>query len=65
MLRLKKIKISDNFKKMLKIHFNNDYEVGGIIFAKKDIFNISLETLSFKKGFPISISFNDRRYTIV
>lgn len=47
MLRLKKIKISDNFKKMLKIHFNNDYEVGGIIFAKKDIFNISLETLSF------------------
>ena len=45
MLRLKKIKISDNFKKMLKIHFNNDYEVGGIIIAKKDIFNISLETL--------------------
>lgn len=60
MLRLKKIKISDNFKKMLKIHFNNDYEVGGVIFAKKDIFNIYLETLSFKKGFPISISFNDR-----
>lgn len=57
MLRLKKIKISNNFKTMLKIYFNNKYEVGGIIFAKKDLFNIYLETLSFKKGFPISINF--------
>lgn len=59
MLKLKRIRISDDFEKMLKIHFNNDYEVGGVIFAKRDLFNIYLETLSFKKGFPISISFNE------
>lgn len=59
MLKLKRIRISDDFEKMLNIHFNNNYEVGGVIFAKRDLFNIYLETLSFKKGFPISISFNE------
>lgn len=61
MLRLKRIKISNDFKKMLKIHFNNTYEVGGIIFGKKNIFNIYfLETLSFKRGFTSSITFNSK-----
>lgn len=59
MLKLKSIRISNNFKKMLKIHFNNDYEVGGVIFAKKNIYSVYLETLSFKRGFPMSISFNE------
>ena len=49
MLKLKRIRISDDFEKMLKIHFNNNYEVGGVIFAKRNLFNIYLETLSFKK----------------
>lgn len=52
------IKLSKDFRKLLKIHFNAHYEVGGIIFAKRNIFYTSLETISFKKGKPVSITFD-------
>lgn len=59
MWRFKRIKLSQDLKSLLKIYFKNEYEVGGIIFAKNHICHIKLETLSFKRGAPLSISFND------
>lgn len=59
MWKFKRIKLSQDFKSLLKIHFKNQYEVGGVIFAKKHTFFTTLETLSFKKGAPLSITFNE------
>lgn len=59
MLRNKKINISKDFIDLLKIHFNNDYEVGGVIFAYKKGFKNIIDTLSFKKGEKMHIDFND------
>ena len=58
MWRFKKIKISKDAKRLLKIHFKQEYEVGGIIFAKNKIFYTEIETLSFKKGAPLTITFD-------
>lgn len=57
MLRSKKININKDFIDLLKIHFNNDYEVGGVIFAYKKRFKIVIDTLSFKKGNRMHIDF--------
>lgn len=59
MLIFNKIVLSQEFKRLLKIHFNSKYEVGGIIYAKRKGFQVVLNTLSFKKGVALSLSFYD------
>lgn len=59
MWKLRMIKISKDLKKLLKIHYKANYEVGGIIFAKRKGIFLELETLSFKKGKNFYISFDE------
>lgn len=59
MLLSKKIEISDDFINLLRIHFNRDYEVGGIIFGYKKGFKIILDTISFKRGQSMHIDFTE------
>ncbi|MBR3882016.1 MAG: hypothetical protein IKJ36_01980 [Clostridia bacterium] len=58
MWRFNKFKISKDVKRLLKIHFKKEYEVGGVVFAKNKFFYTEIETLSFKKGAPLTITFN-------
>lgn len=60
MLVYKRIKLSKTLIKLLKIYFNKDYEVGGILFAHRKGLRIVIDTLSFKKGNPFSIDFDDK-----
>lgn len=64
MLIFNKLKISEDFKKLLILHFKSNYEVGGIIFAKRKRFYTMLDTLSFKKGTALSISFDDEDFAL-
>ena len=60
MWKFRKIKLSKDLKSLLKIYFKEQYEVGGIIFAKRYMFYTMLETISFKKGAPLSICFDNQ-----
>lgn len=59
MLISKRIEISEDFFNLLKIHFNQEYEVGGVMFAYKRGFKIILDTISFKKGHAMHIDFTE------
>lgn len=64
MLIFNKLKTGKDFKKLLILHFKPNYEVGGIIFAKRKGFYTILDTLSFKKGNELSINFDNEDFVL-